>query len=225
MSFTEFASQQADTQRFSELLADYAGDHWQRAINHRFTEELGDDKLSAEVYGHYLVQDYAFIETLVNLVARAIAAAPAMPQKAVLAGFLAALTSDENTYFLRSFEALGLTEAEYLNPPLNPASQGIIDELNDAALTGYEDAITVLCCAEWCYLSWARAQAHKNPSRFYLSEWIELHVLPEFESFVNWLREEVDRFADADAATQARIAERFLLISRLEHEFFDEAYK
>lgn len=204
----------------SEQLRLHAGTDWERIIHHDFAIALGDDRLPDEVYARYLVQDYAFIETLVNLVARTLAHAPTMAQKKVLAEFLAALTSDENTYFLRAFEALGLGETDYLNPPLHPVSQAIINTLK-ASDSRYEEAIICLCVAEWSYLSWCQQQADKpRGSRFYLQEWIDIHVLPEFETFVRWLRTQVDSFADRDEATLERLAERFRCICVLEHQFF-----
>lgn len=204
----------------SEQLRSYVEADWSRAVNHPFTEALGDDQLPDEVYARYLVQDYAFIDTLVNLVAHTIANAPAMPSKTVLARFLAALTSDENTYFLRSFEALGLSEADYLAPELHPVSQAIINTLK-ASEDSYEAAIICLCVAEWSYLSWSQQQAEKpRGSRFYLQEWVDIHVLPEFEQFVAWLRNQVDSFADRDAATLERLADLFRCMTVLEHQFF-----
>ncbi len=222
MSFVTYRQQHSD-QPLTEQLAGYAGDDWLKAVNHPFTQQLGDGVISDEVYGHYLIQDYAFIETLVNLVARAIADAPEMPQKTVLAGFLAALTSDENTYFLRSFEALNIAEKDYLNPSLTPVAKQIIQQLQQASKQGYARAITVMCCAEWCYLSWAQQQASNAPKCFYLQEWIDLHVIPEFETFVNWLKSEVDKLADLDDEQLALLAEDFVSVARLEHEFFSEA--
>ncbi len=219
MTFSDYR-QQNPGQPLSEQLCGYAGKDWQLAINHPFTEALGDDRLDDETYARYLIQDYAFIDTLVNLVARTIANAPSMPPKTVLAGFLAALTSDENTYFLRSFEALGLSEEQYLNPELHPVSQGIIDTMK-ASEQCYEHAIICLCVAEWSYLSWSKTQAEKpRGSRFYLQEWIDIHVLPEFEQFVAWLRGQVDSFADRDSKTLEQLAELFCRMVRLEHQFF-----
>lgn len=219
MTFADYCQQHPQLP-LSEQLRGYAESDWDQAVNHAFTEALGDDRLTDEVYARYLVQDYAFIDTLVNLVARTIANAPTMPPKTVLAGFLAALTSDENTYFLRSFEALGLGESDYLNPPLHPVSQAIIDTMK-AAEARYEDAIICLCVAEWSYLSWSKLQADKpRGSRFYLQEWIDIHVLPEFEQFVTWLRTQVDSFADCDDATLEQLAAFFQRMCVLEHLFF-----
>jgi len=219
MHFADYR-QQHPQQRLSEQLRGYVEHDWALAVNHPFTEALGDDQLTDAVYARYLVQDYAFIDTLVNLIARTIANAPAMPPKTVLAGFLAALTSDENTYFLRSFEALGLNKTDYLSPALHPVSQAIISTLK-AAEDSYEAAIICLCVAEWSYLSWSQQQAAKpRGSRFYLQEWIDLHVLPEFEQFVGWLRGQVDSFTDRDPATLERLADLFRCMTVLEHQFF-----
>lgn len=219
MTFADYRQQNPQLP-LSEQLRGYAETDWNRAVNHPFTEALGDDRLDDSIYARYLVQDYAFIDTLVSLVARTIANAPAMPPKTVLAGFLAALTSDENTYFLRSFEALGLGEADYLNPQLHPVSQAIIDTMQSSEAS-YEEAIICLCVAEWSYLTWSQAQAEKpRGSRFYLQEWIDIHVLPEFEQFVAWLRAQVDSFADRDSATLEQLAQRFRQMCVLEHQFF-----
>ncbi|MBA4502874.1 TenA family protein [Marinobacterium marinum] len=219
MTFADYR-QQHPQQPLNEQLRGYAEADWNRAVSHAFTEALGDDRLEDDVYARYLVQDYAFIDTLVNLVARTIANAPAMPPKTVLAGFLAALTSDENTYFLRAFKALELGEVDYLNPKLHPVSRAIIDTMQ-ASEASYEDAIICLCVAEWSYLSWSQLQAEKpRGKRFYLQEWIDIHVLPEFEQFVVWLRGQVDSFADRDDATLERLAELFQRMCVLEHQFF-----
>ncbi len=223
MSFNRYQSLHLSVP-MSEQLKNYAAPHWQQAVTHDFTQQLGDDSLPDGVYARYLVQDYAFIETLVNLVARAIAAAPSMKQKSVLSGFLAALTSEENSYFLRSFTALGLAEEDYLQPSLTPVSQAIIREFNSASAAGYQDAIVALCCAEWIYLTWSKAQSAKKPARFYLREWIELHLLPEFETFVQWLRHEVDSFTQLDTASKERLAERFVTVASLEHQFFSASF-
>ncbi len=209
-------------QTFSEQLRVAAEPWWTGAVEHRFTVQLGNDALPDAVYVRYLLQDYAFIGTLADHAAMTIAAAPNMAAKGVLAGFLAALTSAENDYFERSFAALGLSPAQYQGPELNPVAQMLAREMRDAQNCGYADMITVLACAEWVYLSWARREAKKAPpARFWLREWIDIHVLPEFEVFVAWLQAELDSFAELDAADRKRLEQRFTRMAWLEQAFFD----
>ncbi|MFC6671220.1 TenA family protein [Marinobacterium aestuariivivens] len=210
------------TQPFSEQLRAAAEPWWSGAVEHRFTAQLGDDVLSDEIYSRYLLQDYAFVGTLADHVARTLAAAPDMAAKGVLAAFLAALTSAENDYFERSFAALGIAPDEYRAPKLNPVAQLLAREMQDAQACGYADMITVLACAEWAYLRWAKLQAIKTPpQRFWLREWIDIHVLPEFEQFVAWLRGQLDGFASLDEADRLRLHDRFTRMAWLEQAFFD----
>jgi thiaminase/transcriptional activator TenA len=197
---------------------------WSRATRHRFTVELGDDRISAEVYRRYLVQDYAFIGTLAGMIGYGVAKAPDMPAKAGLARFLAVLTSEENTYFLRSFDALGVGEAERAAPKLLPVSRDFLAAMRTAGEEGgYADVIATLLPAEWIYLEWASAQAGKpRPKRFWLAEWIDLHANAGFEAFVGWLKTELDRVGPAQ---EAACRSRFRRMVELEVAFFDAAYE
>ena len=197
---------------------------WSRATRHRFTTELGDDVIADEVYGRYLVQDYAFIGTLVSMIGYGVAKAPDMPAKAGLSQFLAVLTSDENTYFLRSFDALRVGEAERAAPELLPVSQAFLAAMREAGEEGgYADVIATLLPAEWIYLEWAKAQAGKpRPKRFWLAEWIDLHANDDFAAFVGWLKAALDRVGPAQEAACRR---RFRRIVELEAAFFDAAYQ
>lgn len=212
--------------RFSDWLKARTGPLWQRATEHAFTTALADDSLPDDVYRRYLVQDYAFIETLVTVLGHAVALAPGMPAKKRFAGFLAAITSEENDYFLRSFEALGVSQEEWENAELLPPIQTFADLMLDAAQSGnYEELLAVIVPAEWVYLTWAQAARPPYPKRFYLSEWIELHDNPDFAEIVGWLRGELDRVGAAlSTERQAAAERRFHRLVELEVAFFDAAY-
>ena len=225
--------QQESEERFSDWLKRGAQPAWDQAVSHRFTKELANDSLDDAVYRHYLIQDYVFLDRLVRLIALTIARAPEMPAQSKLAGFLAAVTGEENTYFLRSFEALGVDEATWQGAE----AKAVTTELGDLMLGtaskgpaeggGFAACLAVLLPAEWIYLSWAQqaAATGPRPQRFYLSEWIDLHVDPAFEAFVTWLREEMDRQGDAATPAERRaLAQLFLRVTELEVAFFDAAY-
>jgi thiaminase/transcriptional activator TenA len=212
--------------RFSDWLRARAEPAWSQAVGHRFTRELADDTLPDAVYARYLVQDYVFIDTLARLLGHAVARAPEMAAMSRLAGFLAGLTSEENDYFLRSFEALGVAEATWSAAEPDPVIARFGEVMLGAARGGgYPEVLVVLLPAEWIYLSWAMAHKDAAPRRFYLVEWIALHTLPEFEAFVAWLRAEIDRHGPKLAPErQERLAALFTEIAELEVAFFDRAY-
>jgi len=213
--------------RFTDWLAAAAEPDWSAATGHRFTHELAAGTLDPEVMRRYLVQDYTFIDAFVGLLGAAVHAAPSLADRIPLGRFLGMIVSDENTYFLRAFDALGVAEAARTSPPLRPPTAGFQALMREAAGSGrYAEALTVLVVAEWSYLSWASAVANAAPPQFWFREWIELHANPYFAGFVDWLRGQLDREGGAlDADGRSRIRDLFCRAAALERAFFDEAYR
>ncbi|MFB6305352.1 MAG: TenA family protein [Haloferacaceae archaeon] len=209
--------------RFTDRLR--AGSDWDAAVDHRFVRELGAGTLDDDVFRRYLVQDYAFVGELVSLVGRAVADAPTMAAKARLSTFLGVVTDDENDYFERSFDALGVERSTYEDPELTPTTAAFRDHLRAAASTGgYAETLAVLVPAEWIYRDWATAVT-EPPAAFYLAEWVDLHATDEFSAFVDWLRAELDREGEAlsDRRTE-RVTRLFERTVALESDFFGAAY-
>lgn len=213
--------------RFTDWLRERSEPAWSETVDHRFVRELGAGNVDDEVFRRYLVQDYAFVGSLVGLVGRAIADAPSMDAKRHLGTFLATLTSEEDDYFERSFDALDVPESDRTDPEKFPVTEALEDLLGRAGREGdYEETLAVLLPAEWCYLAWASDLADADPGAFYLSEWIGLHATEEFAAFVDWLRGELDRLGpDLSLRRQRRVARHFRRTMTLERAFFDAAYE
>jgi len=223
-TFEAYADGREET-RFTDWLRERAEPGWTEATSYRFTRELAAGELDDAVFRRYLLQDYAFLVTLVGAFGHAVGEAPSMAAKSRLVSFLAVLTNDENDYFERAFGALGVPESEYVNPDRAPATRAFEDLLERAAREGgYAETLAVLVPAEWIYLAWASA-VEGSPSRFYLAEWIDLHANEGFESFVTWLRGELDREGEAASARRrARLDRLFRRTVELEVAFFESAY-
>ncbi len=203
-----------------------AGADWGRATGHRFTTELSNGSLAESVFRRYLVQDYAFIESLVTVLGFLVARAPGMVAKKRFAGFLAELTSAENDYFLRAFEALGVADANSSTAELLPTTAALSALMAEAANAGtYEDLLAVVVPAEWIYRTWALANREAVPPQPHYLEWITLHTDPAFAGFVDWMIGELDRLGpELSEAGQSRIQNRFQRLVELEVAFFDQAY-
>ena len=223
-TFGEYATDREDP-RFTDWLRERSEPAWTDATGHRFARELTDGDLDDAVFRRYLVQDYAFVETLVGVFGHAVGEAPEMAAKSRLVDFLGTLTADENDYFERSFDALDVPEAERTDPDLTATTRAFEDLLERAAREGgYAETLAALVPAEWVYLEWASA-AEGSPDRFWLAEWIDLHAGPGFESVVDFLRRELDREgADASPRRRRRIERLFRRTVDLEVAFFDAAY-
>ncbi len=224
-SFQDFLTTTPDA-RFTDWLAARAEPHWSAATGHAFTKAIGNGTMPEDAYVRYLIEDYTFITDLASTLGYLVAKAPSMKAKSRLSGFLALLTSEENDYFLRSFEALGVPAETYETAAQGPVTRAFADLLLNSSGKGtYAEGLACLLCAEWCYLTWGLREAEKpRPKHFYLAEWIDLHAVEGFENFVNWIREEMDAVGGAlEVGEQESLAEIFNRMSMLETAFFDAA--
>jgi thiaminase/transcriptional activator TenA len=200
---------------------------WREATRHRFVEEYRDGSLDDEVFRRYLVDDYAFLETGARVTALAAAAAPDMDAMARLSQQLGVLTGGENDYFVRAFDELGVPSHEYENPDLHPTTEAFTDFMLRVARGGvYEETLASVLAAEWVYLDWCEHAAEADYDRWYLDEWVELHVVDDFVDYVDWLRSELDERGPRLSADRTDRVERvFERTVELEARFFDAAYR
>lgn len=224
MSFSDYCSENSEP-RFSTWLAHTANPEWENGCTHAFTRAIGDDQMPRDAYVRYLIEDYAFITDLASMLGYLVAQAPSMASKRRLSGFLAALTSEENDFFLRSFEALDVSPEVYLQATQGPVTQAFSAHMLGSAKESYAKGLACLLCAEWMYLTWAvRENKKPRPAAFYLFEWIDLHASDDFIGFVNWIREEMDAVGPKlDTADQNLLASTFKQMATLEVAFFDHA--
>ena len=57
----------------------------------------------------YLIQDHRFLDSFLTLLGAALATADTFAAKPRFGRFIGTVSSEENTYFLRAFEVLGVT--------------------------------------------------------------------------------------------------------------------
>ena len=224
-TFAEYAASRDDA-RFTDWLRERSEPAWSDATDHRFTQELGAGTLDDAVIAESLRQDYAFVGPLVGVFGYAVGDAPTMADKRRFVEFLDVVTDDENDYFERSFNALGVSEAEWIDPDRTPTTEAFIALLTAAKTPGgYAATLAVLVPAAWIYLAWARREADDPPGEFYLSEWIDLHANEGFVDFVGWLRGQLDTVGPTlSARRQQRVARLFERTVDHEVAFFDAAY-
>ena len=214
------------TDKFSERLKDMNQTSWDACVNHRFITEMFDGSLDDAVLRKYLVQDYQFINRFVALLGAAIASADVFAPRVTLSQFAAMITSDENTYFIRSFDALGVPEQERVEPQLNLPTVQFQTLMAEAARSQkYANCLAVLAVAEGLYLDAFDRPGVAISPRFEHAEWVHLHANDFFRGFVAWLRSELDRIgAKLDPEARAEAADFFGRAVALEQAFFDHVY-
>lgn len=214
------------TEKFSEQLKQINQTRWDACVNHRFIQEMFAGTLDDDVLRKYLVQDYQFINRFVALLGAAIASADEFAPRVTLSQFAAMITSDENTYFIRSFDALGVAGQDRVQPQLNLPTVGFQALMAEAARSQkYANCLAVLSVAEGLYLdAFDRPGVAVSP-RFEHAEWVHLHANDFFRGFVAWLRSELDRVgAQLDPAARAEATDFFARAVALEQAFFDHVY-
>lgn len=209
--------------RFSDELREAHREKWDAAVGHRFVQELFSGTIDDGVMAGYLVQDYRFLDSFLQLLGAAMSTADELAPRLRLSQFIGEVAGDENTYFLRSFEALGVTDEQRDNTPDTAACAGFTGLMREAAETrSYAAALGVLVVAEWLYLDWATNAPKERPESFVHNEWIELHDYPEFHELVEFLRGEVDRVGPDNREV---VEEYFGRAVALELDFFNNSYE
>lgn len=220
------AKRQGTTEPASERLRTAVREDWDAAVTHPFVRELFAGTLPAPTLKKYLVQDYQFVDGFTALLGAAVACADSASPRMVIASQLGIVAGEENTYFQRAFDALGVPGPERAAPELLPVTAEFNDLMNEAASSlDYASCLTVLTVAEWLYLDWARQAPRPLPADPLAREWIEIHDNPAFGTWVEFLRGELDRIIpQLPAASRDRCEQIFARATRLELRFFEATY-
>ena len=210
------------SERFIEILRAASEPAWSDAVGHRFVKELFAGTVPDAVIARYLIQDHRFLDSFLTLLGAALASTDLFSARLRLGRFIGIVSGEENTYFLRAFEALGVTEDRRATDPDTKPTASFQSIMRDAAETrSYAAALSVLVVAEWLYLDWASRAPKPLPDNFVYAEWITLHDNPDFRDFVDFLRAELDRIGPAHADLCRDFFQRAVA---LELSFFEAAY-
>src|SRR4030081_2629168 len=210
------------SERFTETLRAASEPGWSDAVGHRFVKELFAGAVPDAVMARYLIQDHRFLDSFLTLLGAALASADTFEARLRFARFIGMVSGEENTYFLRAFETLGVTEVRRAADPDTQPTAGFKAIMREAAETrSYAAALSVLAVAEWLYLDWASRAPKPLPDNFVHAEWITLHDNADFRSFVDFLRAELDRVGPAQPALCRALFRRAVA---LELAFFEPTY-
>ena len=210
------------SERFTETLRAASAAGWSHAVQHRFVNELFAGAVPDAVMARYLIQDHRFLDSFVTLLGAALASADTFEARLRFGRFIGMVSGEENTYFLRAFQALCVTEDRRAGDPDTQPTAGFKAVMREAAETrSYAAALSVLVVAEWLYLDWASRAPRPLPDNFVHAEWIMLHDNPDFCGFVDFLRAELDRVGPVQADLCRDFFGRAVV---LELSFFEAAY-
>ena len=211
------------SERFTEILRAASEPSWSDAVGHRFVNELFAGSVPDAVMARYLIQDHRFLDSFLILLGAALASADTFEARLRFGRFIGMVSGEENTYFLRAFEALGVTEDRRAADTDTQPTTGFKAIMREAAQTrSYAAALSVLVVTEWLYLDWASRAPQPLPDNFVYAEWIRLHDNRDFRRFVDFLRAELDRVGPVNVDLCRDFFRRAVA---LELSFFEAAYE
>ena len=130
---------------FTETLRAASEPGWSQAVGHRFVKELFAGAVTDAVMARYLIQDHRFLDSFLTLLGAALASADTFEARLRFGRFIGMVSGQENTYFLRAFEALGVTEDRRTADPDTQPTAGFKAIMREAAETrSYAAALSVL---------------------------------------------------------------------------------
>jgi hypothetical protein len=137
-------------ERFTETMRAASEAGWSHAVQHRFVNELFAGAVPDAVMARYLIQDHRFLDSFLVLLGAALASADTFAARLRFGRFIGMVSAEENTYFLRAFEAFGVTETRRAADPDTQPTIGFKAIMREAADTrSYAAALSVLVVAEW----------------------------------------------------------------------------
>ncbi|WP_447895980.1 TenA family protein [Vreelandella sp. GE22] len=207
-----------------QRLREAAAPYWDASVNHRFVDELISGDIADPAFARYLVQDFCFCDTFVRLLGAAVCAADDPEARLTHARQLAIVAGGEYRYFIDAFQALGVAEAQWRNPPHAEPTQAFIALMDKACQSqDYALILVVLVVAEWLYLDWAQRAKQPLPERAEHRDWIVIHSDEDFVRWVDFLRTELNRVgAERDFES---LRAPFVEASHIEQRFFDMVYE
>src|SRR3984893_14556914 len=137
------------SERFTEILRAASEPAWSDAVRHHFVNELFAGAVPDAVMARYLIQDHRFLDSFLTLLGATLASADTFEARVRFGRFIGMVSGEENTYFLRAFEALGVTEDRRRADPDTQPTAGFKAIMREAADTrSYGAALSVLVVAD-----------------------------------------------------------------------------
>jgi len=216
------------TENFSRQLKRRAAGIWRAIENHQFLRELGAGSLPMEKFTYFILQDYVYLLDFAQVLCRGGAMAPNLETLELFCRHALGAVEVERSFHASFGKSLGLSREQLDAVKKGPTTQAYIDHLQSVARGGtLPELVGAVLPCYWIYGEVGRRLYKKRPAKpkIYRS-WIETYASESFWQPVREQIELIDRLgATASAGDKKRMAEYFLLSSRYEFMFWEQAYR
>lgn len=210
---------------YSDRLLDAGEEVWEAQKNHPFVTELAAGTLDERAFRVWLEQDYRYLHDYARTFA--VLGTKAHEEETMAHCFAVAGTIiDEEMDLHREFAAeYGLTANDLAGVEKVPTC---VAYTNYLLRTAHERSLGVGAAAIYpCgqgYLDIAEHMAELADEEHRYTPFIEKYTSEEFRESVAWMRDLVDRCAEANPVLREEMETAFRRSARLEHAFWEMAY-
>jgi thiaminase/transcriptional activator TenA len=213
---------------FSALLRRRGERIWRAIEGHPFLRELHTGTLPMDRFTYFILQDYVYLLDFAQVLCQGAAKSPDLETLELFARHALGAVEVERTFHASFGKTLGLSREQLDAVQKGPITQAYIGHLQAVARSGSlsEIVAAVLPCY-WIYGEVGRRLHSKRPGKPKIyREWIETYAS---EGFWKPVREQIhliDRLGAAAQTDEKKLmTEHFILSSRYEFMFWEQAYR
>jgi thiaminase (transcriptional activator TenA) len=201
---------------------------WQKIEGHAFLRELHAGTLPMSRFTYFILQDYVYLLDFAQVLCLGGAKAPDLKTLELFCRHALGAVEVERSFHASFGKTLGLSARELDAVPKGPITQAYISHLQSVARGGsLADLVAAVLPCYWIYGEVGRRLYRNRPRapKIY-REWIETYAA---ESFWRPVREQIHLMdelgAVASGLEKRRLTENFVLSSRYEFMFWEQAYR
>jgi thiaminase/transcriptional activator TenA len=213
---------------FSAQLRHRSDRIWRAIEQHPFLRELHAGSLPMNRFSYFILQDYVYLLDFAQVLCLGGARAPDLETLEMFARHAIGAVEVERSFHASFGKTLGLTRKELNAVPKGPATRAYIGHLQSVARSGsLGELVAAVLPSYWIYGEVGKRLYKDRPRKPKIyREWIETYA---GEAFWHPVREQIhlaDRLGAAASAREKKLmAEHFMLSSRYEFLFWEQAYR
>lgn len=215
-------------EKFSAQLKRRAQRIWRAIEGHAFLRELHAGTLPMNRFTYFILQDYVYLLDFAQVLCQGGARSPDLETLELFCRHALGAVEVERSFHASFGKTLGLSRKQLDAVPKGPVTQAYIGHLQSVARAGHlgELVAAVLPCY-WIYGVVGRRLYQNRPAKPKIyREWIETYASDSFWKPVREQIQLMDKLGmEASGSEKKRMTEHFILSSRYEYMFWEQAYR
>jgi thiaminase/transcriptional activator TenA len=215
-------------EKFTTLMRRRGDKIWRAIQDHRFLRELHAGTLTGERFTYFILQDYLYLLDFAQVLCLGGAKSPDLATLEIFARHALTAVEVERSFHASFGKTLGFSQEQLDATEKGPVTRAYIDRLQAVARGGQlgELVAAVLPCY-WIYGEVGKRLFKGRPRQPKVyRQWIELYASEEFWRPVREQMGLMDELgAQATSGERRQMTAHFLLSSRYEYLFWDQAYR